>query len=138
VELLAALIVVELGVRVVVDDFDCPLGILELHLLLAVALTDNMLLTSPLVGRCAVVTGLLLLLLVKLLCNLLDLSSLLRAMAHGVVHWAPRPALVTAGGLVRSLVAAWAVAPTTRYCESGGSGSACHFFFFLFLFLPLL
>jgi hypothetical protein len=84
------------------------------------------------------VTGLLLLLLVKLLCNLLDLSSLLRAMAHGVVHWAPRPALVTAGGLVRSLVAAWAVAPTTRYCESGGSGSACHFFFFLFLFLPLL
>jgi hypothetical protein len=56
VELLVALVVTGFGggVRVVVDDVDHPLGILGLHLLLLVALVGNLLLTFPLVGRCAV------------------------------------------------------------------------------------
>jgi hypothetical protein len=48
VELLAALVVTGFGVVVPVDDLDHPLGVLELHLLLIVALTGNVLLAFPL------------------------------------------------------------------------------------------
>jgi hypothetical protein len=85
-----------------------------------------MLLAFPLVGRRAIVMGLLLLLLTELQCELLDLLVLLDAVAPGVVHWAPRTLLITVGGLEWSLVAAWAVAPTSHYCDSSGSGSTCH------------
>jgi hypothetical protein len=124
VELLAALIVAGLGVRVAVDDLDRPLGVLELHLLLVVALMGNMLLAFPLVGRRAVVV-LLLLLLMELLYKLLDLSALLGAVAPEVVHRALRSALIAAGGLARSLVAVWVVAPTSHCCDSDDSGSTC-------------
>jgi hypothetical protein len=104
----------------------------------------NVLLAFPLVRRRAIAAGLLLLLLAELLHKLLDLSALLGVVAPGVVHRAPQPALITARGLVRSLVTAWAVTPTNRCGNSGGSGSPCQqlvivgLFFFLILLLPLL
>jgi hypothetical protein len=85
VELLAMLVVTGLRVRVVVDDLDCPLGVLELHLLLVVALVGNMPLAFPLAERRAVMVGLLLILLVELFHKLLDLPALLSAVAPGVV-----------------------------------------------------
>jgi hypothetical protein len=65
---------------------DRPLGVLELHPLLVVALMGNVLLAFPLVRRHAVVVGLLLLLLIELLHKLLDLPTLLSTVAPGVVH----------------------------------------------------
>jgi hypothetical protein len=125
VELLTVLVVTGLRIGVAIDSLDRPLGILKLHLLLVIALTSNVLLAFPLMGSCAVAAGLLLLLLVELLRELLDLSALLGTVAPGVVHWAPWPTLVTTEGLAWLLVTAWAVAPTSRCCDSSGSGSAC-------------
>jgi hypothetical protein len=122
VELLTVLVVTGLRVGVAIDSLDRPLGILKLHLLLVIALTSNMLLAFPLMGSCAIAAGLLL---VELLRELLDLSALLVTVAPGVVHWAPWPTLVTTEGLAWLLVTAWAVAPTSRCCDSSGSGSAC-------------
>jgi hypothetical protein len=138
VELLAMLVVTGLGVRVVVDDLDCPLRVLELHLLLVVALMGNMPLAFPLAERRAVMVGLLLILLVELFHKLLDLPALLSAVAPGVVDRAPRSALVAARGLAWSLVTAWATAPISRCCDSGGSGSACQQFVVVGLLLPIL
>jgi hypothetical protein len=84
VELLAVLVVAGIRIGVVVDDLDCPLGVLELHLILVVALMGNVLLE-----KCAIAVGLLLLLLTELPRELLDLPALLSAMAPGVVHRAP-------------------------------------------------
>jgi hypothetical protein len=109
---------------VAIDDHDRPLGVLELHLLHLVALVGNMMLAFLLVGRCAVVARLLLLLLAELLYELLDLLALLEAVAPGVVHRAPGTALVATGGLLRPLVAAWAMTPT-NHCSNSGSGSTC-------------
>jgi hypothetical protein len=94
VQLLVALIIAgfEVGVRAAVDDLDHPLGVLELHLLLIVALMDNLLLACPLVRRHAVAARLLLLLLMEVLCELLDLLTLLGVVALGVVHRAPQTA----------------------------------------------
>jgi hypothetical protein len=50
-ELLAALVIAGVTVRVTVDGLEHPLGILELHLLLLVALRGNLLLAFPLMGR---------------------------------------------------------------------------------------
>jgi hypothetical protein len=113
------------GVRVgvVIDDLERPLGVLELHLLLLVALGGNLLLALPLPRRRAITTRLLLLLLAELLHELLDLPALLRALAPRVVYRAPWAALLTTGGLPRPLVASWATAPTSHYSSSGGSGS---------------
>jgi hypothetical protein len=124
VELLVVLVVTGLRVGVAVDDLNHPLGILELHPLV-VALMGNVLLAFPLVGRCAIVVRLLLLLLTELLRELLDLLALLGAVAPRVVHQAPWPALITVGGLARLLVVTWVVAPTSRCCDSGDSGSVC-------------
>jgi hypothetical protein len=77
VELLAALIVAGVRVRVAVDGLEHPLGILELHLHLLVTLGGNLMLAFPLPRRRAVAAQLLLLLLSKLLCELLDLPALL-------------------------------------------------------------
>jgi hypothetical protein len=62
VQLLVVLIITgfEVGVRAAIDDLDHPLGVLELHLLLIVALMDNLLLACPLVRRHAVAARLLL------------------------------------------------------------------------------
>jgi hypothetical protein len=124
VELLAALIVTGLWVRVVVDDLDRPLGILELHLLI-VGLVGNLLLAFPLAGSYAVIVRLLLLLLMELFHKVLDLPTLLSIVVPGVVHQAPRPALIAVGELARSLVTVWAMAPTSCCCDSSNSGSAC-------------
>jgi hypothetical protein len=64
---------------------------------------------------------LLLLLLTELLHELLDLPTLLCDVAPGVVHRAPRTALVTAKGVPWPLVASWAMTPTSRYSGSGRS-----------------
>jgi hypothetical protein len=122
--LLAALIVTGLGVGVPVDILDRPLGVLELHLLLIIALLGNVLLAFPLVRRYAVTAGLLLLLLTELLHKLLDLPALLRA--------------VTARGLARALVTMWAMTPTSHYCDSGGSRSTCQRLVVVELLLPIL
>jgi hypothetical protein len=79
------LVAAGLRVRVAIDDLDRPLGILELHHLV-VALVGNLLIAFPLVGRCAVVAWLLLLLLAELFRELLDLLALLGVVAPGVVH----------------------------------------------------
>jgi hypothetical protein len=138
VELLAPLLVAGLRVRVVVDDLDHPLGILELHLLLVIALTGNVLLAFPLVGRHAIMTGLLLLLLAELLCKLPDLLALLSVVGPRVVHRAQWPTLIAAGGLAQWLVAAWASAPTSRFYDSSGSGSAYQQLVVVGLLLPIL
>jgi hypothetical protein len=138
VELLAPLLVAGLRVRVVVDDLDHPLGILELHLLLVIALTGNVLLAFPLVGRHAIMTGLLLLLLTELLCKLVDLLALLGAVRPRVVHRAQWPTLISAGGLAQWLVTAWASAPTSRFYDSSGSGSAYQQLVVVGLLLPIL
>jgi hypothetical protein len=124
-ELLTMLVVTGFGVGVAVDDLDRPLGVLELHLLIAVvvALMGNVLNAFPLAGRHAIVVRLLLLLLTELLCELLGLPTLLSAVAPGVVHRALWPTLVAAGGLAWPLVAAWATTPTS--CDNNNSGSAC-------------
>jgi hypothetical protein len=136
-ELLAMLVVTRFRVRVAIDDLDRSLGALELHFLLHLALAGNVLLAFLLVGRHAIVAWLLLLL----------LMALLGIVAPGVVHWAPQPALITASGLARSLVTAWATAPpvtaaTATALREPASGLLLllldFFFFFLFLFLPLL
>jgi hypothetical protein len=119
-ELLAALIVIGLRVEVAVDDLDRPLGVLKLHLLLVVALTGKMMLAFPLAWRRAVMVGLLLL----LLCKLLDLLALLDVVTPVVVHRVSCPTLIAARELARSLVASWASTPTSRCCDSGSSGSA--------------
>jgi hypothetical protein len=64
----------------------------------------------------------------ELLCELLYLLTLLGVVALGVVHRAPRPALIAAGGLARPLVASWAMTPTNRNSSSGDSGSSDQWF----------
>jgi hypothetical protein len=86
VELLGAVIGVGIRVGVVIDCLERYLDVLELHLLLLVALRGNLLLAFPLLGRCAVVARLLLLLLVELLRELPDLPALLQAMVPRVVY----------------------------------------------------
>jgi hypothetical protein len=125
VELLVALILARVGVRVAIDTIECPLGVLELHLLLLVALGGNLLLAFPLLGRCAIVVWLLLLLLTELLYELLDVLALLCAVVLRVVYRALRTTLVAAEGLPRSPVATWAMTHTRRcYSSNGSSGSS--------------
>jgi hypothetical protein len=115
VELLVMLVVIGLRVEVTIDNLDHPLGVLELHLLLVIALKGNVLLAFPLAGRRSITVGVLLLLLVELL----------DVVAPRVMHQASWPTLITAEGLACSLVAAWTAALTSHYCDSDGSGSAC-------------
>jgi hypothetical protein len=114
VELLAVLIITGVRVEVAIDGPKCPLGILELHLLLLVALKGNLLPAFPLPVRHAIVAWLLLLLLAELLRELLDLPALLRVVAPGVVYRALQTTLITTGVLPRPLVAMWAMSPTSR------------------------
>jgi hypothetical protein len=124
VELLAALIVagVGVGVGVAVDSLECPLGILELHLLFLVALGGNLLLAFPLAGRRVITARLLLLLLAELLREHLDLPALLHTVAPRVGYRAPWTALVAVRGLPQPLVTSWAMTPTNCYNSSGSSG----------------
>jgi hypothetical protein len=105
--MLAVLIVagVRVGVGLAIDSLEHPLGVLELHLFLLVALGGNLLLAFPLVRRHAIMTQLLLLLLTELFRELLNLLALLGAVAPRVVHQALRTTLVTAKGLPWPLVA---------------------------------
>jgi hypothetical protein len=123
----AMLIVTRLGVRVAIDNLDCPLGVLELHLLLVLALAGNVLLAYPLAGRHAIMAGLLLLLLTELLHELLDLPALLSAVVPGVMHWTLWPALITIGRLARSLVATWEHLPVTYCCWTSSSFYSCSY-----------
>jgi hypothetical protein len=143
VELLAVLI--DAGVGVVVDSLQCPLGVLEVHLLLLVALGSNLLLALSQLRRSAVMVRLLDLPLIELLYECLDLSALLRAVAPRVVYRAPRTTLIAAGGLLRPLVAMWATTPTSHYSSSSNSGStsqqlvvATNLLLLLFVFVAAL
>jgi hypothetical protein len=92
----------------------------------------------------AVTAQLLLLLLLKLFREILDLSALLDVVAPGVVHRAPRTALIGAEELLRSLVASWATAPPAIVAAAAAVGAPVSslllppaFFFFLFLFFAV-
>jgi hypothetical protein len=122
-DLLAALVVTRVRVRVVIDSLERPLGILELHLLLLVAFSGNLLVAFPPLGWCAHVPRLLLLLLVELLHELPNLPTLLYAVAPRVVYQPSRTARIATGGLPRPLLASWATTPTGR-CSNSDSGSS--------------
>jgi hypothetical protein len=120
VECFAALVVARLGVRVAIHGLQCPLGVLELHLLVFLLLGVDLLFALPLAGRRAFLVWLLLLF-VELFCELIDLSTLTHAVACGVVHRASGATVITAGHLMGPLVASWVTTPTHR--RSCGSGS---------------
>jgi hypothetical protein len=123
VERLVALVVTELRVRVAIDGFQCPLGILELHLCVLLLLWVHLLLALPLGERHAILV-LLLHLFTELFHELLDLPALRRAMERGVVHGALRAAVITIGRLTGTLVAFRpATTPTRLYSYGSGRSS---------------
>jgi hypothetical protein len=85
IERLAMLVVTGLEVRMAIYGLEVPFDLLELHSVLHVLFRACLLFALLLAGRC-VVTVLLLQLLVVLFHELLDLPSLLGAVARGVVH----------------------------------------------------
>jgi hypothetical protein len=117
VELLVVFVGAGVKVRVAVDNLERPLGVLELQLLLLVAVGGNLLLAFPLLGRRAIASWLLLLLLAELLRKLLDILALLCTVAPGVVYRAPWTALIAAE-------ATWATTPTYRSSNNSSSGSS--------------
>jgi hypothetical protein len=119
VEHLVTLVVVRLRVRVAIDGLLVPLGLLELNLLLEI----HLLFALPQVGRHAFLAQLLLLL-VELLCELPDFPTLSHTVARGVVHWATRSSIITAGRLMGVFVASRTSAPDHRCSSSYGSGSS--------------
>jgi hypothetical protein len=121
---LAALVVTGLRVGVAIDDLQCPLGILKLHLCVFLLLGVHLLLALPLTGRCAIL-ALLLHLFTELFCELLDLPILHRGMACGVVHQALRTDVDAIGWLM----GAFGAPANGRLLPA--------FFFFLMLSLPL-
>jgi hypothetical protein len=123
VERLAALIVAELRVRVAIDDLQCPLGILELHLCGFLLLGVHLLLALQLAGRRAIL-ALLLHPFMELFCELLDLLALQRGMARGVVHRALRAAVVTIGQLTGAFVTSRPATAPTRRCRCGSGHSS--------------
>jgi hypothetical protein len=74
-EHLAALVIAGLRVGVAIDDLQCPLGILKLHLCIFLLLRVHLLLALPLAGRRAIL-ALLLHRFAELFRKLLDLSAL--------------------------------------------------------------
>jgi hypothetical protein len=108
------LVVAGLRVGVAIDDLQCPLGILKLHLCVFLLLRVHLLLALPLAGRRAIL-ALLLHHFAELFRKLLDLSALRCAMTRGVVHRALRATIVTIGRLTGAFVASRsATAPTRR------------------------
>jgi hypothetical protein len=120
VECFAMLVVARLGVRVAIQGLQCPLGVLELHLLVFLLLGVHLLFALSLAGRRAFLVRLLLLFM-ELFCELIDLSTLTHAVVCGVVHRASGVAVVTVGHFMGPLVASWAMTPTHH--RSYGSGS---------------
>jgi hypothetical protein len=121
-ERLAALVVAGLRVGVAIDDLQCPLGILKLHLCVFLLLGVRLLLALSLAGRHAIL-ALLLHLFTELFRELLDLPALRRGIARGVVHRALRVVVVAIGWLTGAFGASRpAMAPTHRCsCGSGCS-----------------
>jgi hypothetical protein len=70
------LIAARLGLRVVVDGLQRPLGILELHLYVLLLLRIHLLFAFLLTGRRTILERLLLHLLMELFCEFLDLPVL--------------------------------------------------------------
>jgi hypothetical protein len=93
------LIVAGLRVGLVIDDLQCPPSILELHLYVLLLQWVDFLCALPLMGRCAILSRLLLHLLTQLFCELLDLPALRHAMVRGVVHRSLHAAVVAVGRL---------------------------------------
>jgi hypothetical protein len=125
-----------LEVKVAIHSLQCPLGVLELRLL--VLLWIHLLFALPLAERHTFLVWLLLLF-AELLCEFLDLLALPYDVARGVVHWVscaivvstrrlspcgrqPPPAVAAAA--VGAPASGWMLSPT--------------FFFLLFLFLLFL
>jgi hypothetical protein len=133
------LVVIGLRVGVAIDGLQCPLGILKLHLCVFLLLGVDLLLALPLVGWRAILA--LLHLFMELFREFLDLPTLHRGMARGVVHRALRATVVAIGWLTGAFVTSrTTTAPTRRCsCSSGrpASGWLPPAFFFLLL-LPSL
>jgi hypothetical protein len=122
-ERLATLVVTGLGVGVVVDELQVPLGLLELHLLILFHLEIHLLFALPLAGRRTILAQLLLLL-VELLCELLDFPALFHVVARGVMHRTTRATVVVARCLTGAFVTLWTSTPDRRSsCCGGGSSS---------------
>jgi hypothetical protein len=120
VECFTMLVVARLRVRVDIHGVQLPLGILELHLLIFLLLRVHFLLALSLAGRCTFLVRLLLLF-VELFHELVDLSTLTRVVARGVVHWASGTTVIVVRRLMGALVASWATATTRRRSCSSGS-----------------
>jgi hypothetical protein len=85
VECLAMLFGVRVRVRVVLYSLQCPLGVLELHLLILVLLRIDLLFALPLAGRRDILAQLSMLLM-ELFHELLDFPALSDDVVRGVMH----------------------------------------------------
>jgi hypothetical protein len=135
------LVVTGIRVGVAIDGLQCPPDILELHLYVFLFLWVRFLFALPLAGR-RTVLALLLHIVVKLFCKLLDFPAFRCGMARGVVHRALRDAVVTIGQLTGAFVTFWPPRspPASAATVVGASASGWlppAFFFFLLLLLPL-
>jgi hypothetical protein len=139
VECLATLVGARVRLGVAVDGFQCPLGVLELHLLLLFGLRVDLLFALLLMGRRAFLARLLLHLLTELLYELLDFPTLLDAVAPRVVHRASCTAIIAAGRLSlrgpRPTPATAATGAVAVGAPASGWLWPLAFFFLLFLFL---
>jgi hypothetical protein len=103
---------------------EVPFGLLEPHYIHLVLFRVCILFSLLLVGRRAV-SALLLQLLAVLLHKLLDLLTLLSAVARGVVHWTtPPPPIIDVGRLIGKLVASRSSSPTRRGSSNCGNRSS--------------
>jgi hypothetical protein len=85
------LVVTGLRVGVAIDNLQCPLGILKLHLCVFLLLGVHLLLALPLAGRHTILALLLLHLFMELFHELLDLAALRHGMAdRGVCRLSAR------------------------------------------------
>jgi hypothetical protein len=133
------LVVAGLRVRVAIDGLQCPLGILKLHLCVFLLLGVHLLLALPLAGRRAIL-ALLLHLFAELFHELLDLPTLRRGMARGVVQRTLRAAVVAIGRLMGRLSPLGPPRPPPAAAAAAvgtpASGWLPPAFFFLLLPLP--
>jgi hypothetical protein len=115
-------VLVDTRVGVAVDVLQCPLGILELHLLLLLSLGADLLFALLLTGRHAFMAQLLFHLFTVFLCELLDFPALLDVVVPRVVHRALCATVVVVLRLTWVLVIVWVMAPTSCCCSSGCLG----------------
>jgi hypothetical protein len=120
VEYLATLVRARVAIGVAIDGLQCPLGVLELHLLVLILLRIHLLFSLPLMGRRAFLALLLLHLHMELLRELLYLKALLSTVVPGIAIRASHDTVIIVRCLMGLLVTSWTMAPTCRCNCSGG------------------